>query len=451
LTRNRHIYSILKTSLPAAVDLASQPVMWLIEAAFIGRLSAAALGGVGFALQIVIVTCTVLLTFVMGATILINRELGSDNRWTANHIVGQTVMASFLLVIPIGLLWYFGSPLIFKLINEHGVRSISGVESGIQYLQTIAMFTPVLIPNFIAVSLIRGTGDTHVSMVINLTMNITNAVLTPVLIYGLFGFPRMEVRGAALAMGVAHSLGFIMTFFYFRRRTSTLFLSFRELTTPNMQSFKQLFKIGLPATVEQMVWSGGQLVVTSFVALMGITPLALHQLFFRIQAVLSMVYMGFGLSAMAQIGKNIGANQHLLAVRTRKLTNRIVFILGITVLVILVVFSGSILHIFVRKEDTIFADYGFRMIFIIFALVQVPKALNSVISGSLRGAGDIQWLMWVNIVTVLLFEISFNWAGTFIFRFGLAGIWIVQLVDETFKGFLNNKRFHGGKWKLKKL
>jgi len=451
LTRKKHIYSILKTSLPAALDLASQPIMWLIEAAFIGRLSAAALGGVGFALQIVLVTCTVLLTFVMGATILINRELGSKNRWGANHIVGQTMMASFLLVIPIGLLWYFGSPLIFRLINEHATQSISGVESGIQYLQTIALFTPVLIPNFIAVSLIRGTGDTHVSMVINLSMNITNAVLTPVLIYGLFGFPRLEVRGAAIAMGIAHTLGFTMTFFYFRRRTSTLFLSFRELITPNIQSFKQLFKIGLPATVEQMVWSGGQLVVTSFVALMGITPLALHQLFFRIQAVLSMVYMGFSLAAMSHVGKNIGANEHLLAVRTGKLTNRIVFILGVTVLVILVVFSGPILHVFIRKEDVIFADYGFRTIFIIFALVQVPKALNAVISGSLRGAGEIQWLMWVNIVTVLIFEIGFNWTGTFIFKFGLAGIWIVQFIDESFKGFLNNNRFHGGKWKLKKL
>ena len=446
---NKHIYSILKTSLPAALDLASQPIMWLIEAVFIGRLSAAALGGVGFALQIILVTITILLTFVMGASILINRELGSNNHWEANHIVGQTIMVSFILAVPVGLLWYFGSPLIFRIINEHATQSISGIDSGVKYLQLIALFSPVLIPNFIAVSLIRGAGDTHVSMVINLTMNIVNLVLSPILIYGLFGFPRMEVKGAAIAMGIAHTLGFIMTFINLRRKRSTLFLSFRELTTPNLKSFKQLFKVGLPTTVEQMVWSGGMLIVTGFVAMMGITQLAIHQLFARMQAVLSMIYMGFSLAAMSHVGKNIGANDPLLAQKTGRVTRRIVLLLGVIVLIVLVVFSGPILHLFIRKEDAVIANFGFRTVFIIFALVQVPKALNGVISGSLRGAGEIQWLMWLNIITVLIFEVGVNWAGAFIFKFGLAGIWAVQFIDESVKAYVNKKRFNDGTWQVK--
>jgi Na+-driven multidrug efflux pump len=118
LKKRASIFSILKTSVPAALDLASQPVMWLIEAVFIGRLSAAALGGVGFALQLILLTMTLLLTFVMGSIIVINRHLGSNDRWGANHILGQTVMAGFLLSIPLSLIWYFGSPLLFQIIRE---------------------------------------------------------------------------------------------------------------------------------------------------------------------------------------------------------------------------------------------------------------------------------------------------------------------------------------------
>ena len=102
----------------------------------------------------------------------------------------------------------------------------------------------------------------------------------------------------------------------------------------------------------------------------------------------------------------------------------------------------------IRKEDVIIAGYGFRVIFIVFALVQVPKAMNTVISGSLRGAGDIQWIMWVNIIAVLLLEIGVNWVGAFIFHFGLMGIWAVQMGDEIFKSSINYKRFISGKWKL---
>ncbi len=448
------IFSILKTSLPAALDLASQPVMWLVEAVFIGRLSAAALGGVGFALQIIMLTSTLLLTFVMGATILINRHLGSKDRWNANHILGQTVTAGFLLSIPIGLTWYFGSPYLFQIIREGDLmRSItapyiSGFESGVQYLQTVALFAPILVTNFVAVGMIRGSGDTHLSMTINVTMNITNALLTPVLIYGLFGFPRLEVVGAALAMGIAHTFGFSITIFYLRRKTSTLYLSFKEMTTPKWASFKQLFKMGLPTTVEQLVWSAGQLVVTGYVACIGITELAIHQVFLRIQGVLSMFYLGFGMAAMTHMGKNLGAKEHLIAEHTGKITHRIVFVFVLLILLLMIIFSGPFLHLFIRKEDVVIADYGFRILFVVFATVQLPKAMNTVITGSLRGAGDIQWIMWINILAVFMWEIGINWIGAFILHLGLLGIWSVQGLDEISKSCINYLRFRGGRWKL---
>ena len=446
--------SILKTSLPAALDLSSQPVMWLVESVFIGQLSAAALGGVGFALQIILLTSTLLLTFVMGAIILINRSLGSNNRWEANHILGQTIAAGFLFSIPIGLIWYFGSQPLFQLINEDIAGNnrgftVSGIRSGIEYLQTVSFFAPVLVTNFIAVGMIRGAGDTHLSMSINVTMNVTNAVLTPILIYGWFGFPQLGVRGAALAMGIAHTLGFCMTLFFLRRKSFTLFLSFREIATPKWKSYKQLFKMGLPTTVEQLVWSAGQLIVTGYVAVLGIQWLAIHQVFLRVQGVLSMFYLGFGLAAMTHVGKNLGADRHSHAEHSGKITHRIVFIFGLIVLVLMIVLSGPLLHIFIpQAERGIIANFAFRTVFIIFAIIQVPKAMNTVISGSLRGAGDIQWIMWINIITVMLLEIGTNWAGSFLFGWGLLGIWTVQLVDELLKSNINYLRFRSGKWKL---
>jgi putative MATE family efflux protein len=453
LKKRSSIGKILKTSLPAALDLASQPVMWLVEAVFIGRLSAAALGGVGFALQIILLTITLLLTFVMGAIILINRHLGSNDRWGANHILGQTLMSGFIFSILIGLTWYFGSPTLFRIIREQelmnsGASYISGINSGIQYLKIISLFAPIIITNFMAVSMIRGAGDTHLSMIINITMNITNIFLTPLFIYGLFGLPRLEVRGAAIAVGISHTLGFMMTLISLRRPTSTLFLSIHELTTPNWTSIKHLFKLGIPTTVEQLVWSIGQVIVTGYVAWIGITALAVHQIFLRIQGVLSMFYMGFGFTAMTHMGKNIGANEHLTAESMGKMTHRIVFLFVLCILVLMIVFSAPLLHLFIRREDAIIADFHFRALFIIFSLVQVPKAMNTVIAGSLRGAGDIQWIMWVNTFAVLILEIGFNWIGTFVFQWALLGIWSVQGLDELVKSMVNYFRFRRGKWKL---
>ena len=92
-SKRKTLVQILKTSLPAAVDLSSQTVTWLIEAIFIGHLSTAALAGVGIAQQIILLTFSTILTFVMGSSIIVARYLGS-----------------WLLAIPLGFglsgLWF---------------------------------------------------------------------------------------------------------------------------------------------------------------------------------------------------------------------------------------------------------------------------------------------------------------------------------------------------------
>jgi Na+-driven multidrug efflux pump len=74
--------------------------------------------------------------------------------------------------------------------------------------------------------------------------------------------------------------------------------------------------------------------------------------------------------------------------------------------------------------------------------------MNTVITGSLRGAGDIQWIMWENVFAVLLIEVGFNWIGTFLLHLGLVGIWSFQGLDEAVKSSINYRRFRCGKWKL---
>ena len=387
--------SILKTSLPAVVDLSSQTFMWTIEAIFIGKISAEAFGGVGMAVQIMIVVLTVLLTFIVGSSVIINRYLGAKNTWEANHILGQALMLGIIMAVLIALGWYFGATQMFKLIKEGGSEAR---EAGIIYLKTIALFGPLVLTNFVALGIIRGAGDTRYAMIINLSVNSFNLILAPIFIFGLLGFPRLEVRGAALAMGTAHSLGFFATLYLLRSRKSVLFLSFRELTTPNFKTFKRLFNAGLPTTIEQLVWAFGQLIVTGYAAVIGITVLAAHQVFLRIQAILSMFYLGFGLGAMTLVGKNLGADKRQVAEKTAFTASAVVFVFACVIFIIIAIFSKVLVTLFTSDPQVV--NLGSKVI-IVFAIVQIPKALDGVLIGNLRGAGDLKWFMWITIASVL--------------------------------------------------
>lgn len=442
--------SLLKTALPAVVDLASQTIMWTVESILIGKISAAAFGGVGMALQVVILCITVLITFIVGSTLIITRHLGAGEKHAANHTLSQAMILGAGIACLLAVFWYFGATNIFKLIK--GDEGAAAEQAGVTYLRTLAVFAPFIITNFIAVGIVRGAGDTHYSMMINLGINGLNLILAPTLIFGWFGLPGLGVRGAALAAGICHTLGFFATLYLLRSGKSVLFLSFREMANPNVQTFKRLFNTGVPTTIEQLVWAFSQLVVTGFVAQLGIEMLASHQVFLRIQAILSMFYMGFGMGAMTLMGKNLGAANRRLAQHTAEISSWVMFGCVMVVVILLGIFSRQVIMVFTHDPEVIrYGSFAMK----VFALAQIPKAVNNAVVGNLRGAGDLRWLMWTTIGSAFLLEMGLNWLVVFTFLhgaqqafYGLLFIWGIQLLDETIRLMLNYWRFKGGKWKF---
>ena len=179
--------------------------------------------------------------------------------------------------------------------------------------------------------------------------------------------------------------------------------------------------------------------------MIGITVLAAHQVFLRIQAILSMVYMGFGLGAMSLMGKNLGAAQRRLAQRTAEMTSWVVFIFVLLVVAVIVLLSKRLVMVFTSDPQVV--RLGAAVIKV-FATAQIPKAVDGVLMGNLRGAGDLKWLMWITIASVLVFEIGLNWVVVFVFNLSLWGLWMVHMADETIRLILNTWRFRGGKWKF---
>ena len=442
LTSKRNtLIEVLKTSVPAVIDLSSQTFTWLVEAILIGNLSTAALAGVGISQQIILLTFSILLTFVVGSSIIIARYLGVRDSWNANHILGQSLIIGIVLSIIISLIYYFGAPAIFTIIREE--EPIARMY-GIQYITTIAWFTPLIVTNFIAIGIMRGTGDTLWSMKINVLVQIINLVLDILLIFGLLGFPRLETKGAGLAVGIAHSVGFFITLFVLRSRKANLFLAFMEVTRPNIKTFKRLIKMGIPTTIEQLVWSSGQLVMSIYAGWLGIVVLATHQVFLRIQGVITMIFFGFGLGSMSMIGKNLGAEQILQARRTGMISGLIGFISAIFISSFLFLAANSIMSVF--TNDVAVIGLG-KSIMVLFVLIQLPKGANIIFSGNLRGSADLAWLMWLAIASSLLFEFLGAGMLAIYLGIGLAGIWIMAGVDELTRLSLNYWRFNRGKWK----
>ncbi|MCD6375400.1 MAG: MATE family efflux transporter [Caldisericaceae bacterium] len=432
---------VIKQSFPAVIDLSSQTITWLIEAIFLGQLSSLALAGVGIAQQFIVLTFSILLTFVVGSSIIIVRYLGADDQWNANHILGQAFLIGIILSVLIGLFWYFVVPLLMTLIKEEGTQAR---HYAITYIRTVAVFAPIIITNFICLGILRGVGDTLLTMTISLVVNVLNLVLDVFLIFGLWIFPRLETFGAGLAVGIAQTVGFIITITFLRNHKSSLFLAMMEITQPRMATFKKLFKLGIPTTIEQLVWSMGQIILSFFAAQINVTALAAHQVLVRIQSVLSMVNWGFSITGMTLVGKSIGAKDYKEALKSGHMVGRISWINAVLVGTLLFIFSRHVMSVFTGDIQVI--EMG-ESVMLLFVILQIPKAINTAYSGNLRGCADLNWLMWLAIGAVIINEIIGAFLLTFTFSMGLAGLWLIQIFDESERLGLNIWRFNKGDWK----
>ncbi|HID96205.1 MAG TPA: MATE family efflux transporter [Candidatus Latescibacteria bacterium] len=432
---------ILKKLVPAGIDLSSQTVMWTVEAILVGHLGSSALGGVGMALQLVVFTFALLLTFVLGTVIIVTRHLGAGRQEEANHYFCQAFITSLILSVTVALVWSFLSPFIFKTLIGASVKVAS---IGTRYIQIVSAFSPLIIGNFVLLGIIRGAGDTHLSMMVNLLINGVNVCLAPVLIFGLFGAPRLETDGAAIAVSLSHTAGFVMTVWLVSSGRTLLRFHWKDMRAPSLKSIRRLVSLGVPVSLEQLAWTGGQLVVMSYAARLGTTALAAHQIILRFQSVLSMLYQGFGIVSMTLVGKSLGARMKRAALNVGWTVGRISSYFALAMMGVMLIFSRQLVMIFSSEPSVVAAG---SVVLKVAAIFQLSKSLNIVSAGNLRGVGDTKFLLWVTLGGVFLFEVWFAWIFAFVFGLSLVGLWLATGLDETTRMLVNFARFRLGYWK----
>jgi putative MATE family efflux protein len=449
--------AILKTSIPILVDLAAQIVMWTIEINFMGHIAASslariypgvaakgvdALTAVGDVIHIIVLTCTALLIFVFGATIIINKLIGSGQRHEANHFLGQALFTTMFTAVGISLAWYICAPFIFEvLLGASPAVTVIGVD----YFRTLSLFAPFIIMNFVAIGIVRGAGDTHLSMITALFVNSIHLVLAFVLIFGIYRFPELGPRGSALAAGIAHTIGCFFTFSVILRGKSVLTFKWRDFTTIRRKSIGSVLRTGLPITLEQLAWVIGMTIVIGYSNRLGAAPAAAHMIILTIQRLFSILYQAFGIGALTLVGQLYGAEEHDHA---RKTTSMFFWLVGgVVFFLAAVTYLRSYYFVIVFTSEREVVEICTKALQVA-ALIQIPKALSYVYSFSLRGVGENRYPMYLAILGVLLFEVVFGYTLAFVAGLSIIGLWAAQGFDELFKMSFAIRRF---RWRHRQL
>ena len=301
-------------AIPMMISMLVQALYNIVDSVFVSRLSENALTAVSLAFPLQNLMIAVCAGTTVGMNALLSRSLGAKEQERADRAANTGIflaLASFVVFAIVGALF---SRTFFLLQTD--VPEI--VDYGTDYARVCLCCSIGLFCQFTFERLLQSTGRTHLSMCTQILGAVTNIVLDPILIFGLLGFPRLEVMGAAVATVVGQCLAAVAALILNLKKNPDIHIRPRHIRGHGA-TVKNIYRIGLPSIVMQCIGSvmvfGVNRILISFTT----TATAVFGAYFKLQSFIFMPVFGLNNGMVPIIAYNYGAKKPDRVKRTIKL------------------------------------------------------------------------------------------------------------------------------------
>ena len=305
---------LVTMSLPMMLSMLVQALYNIVDSMFVAQLSEDALTAVSLAFPVQSLMIAVASGTGVGINALLSRNLGERNFEGANNAARNGVFLAIVSCIVFALLGLVGSRLFFSLQTDNPVI----LEYGVQYMSIITLFSVGIFLQITFERLLQSTGRTFYNMITQGTGAIINIILDPIMIFGLFGFPRLGLAGAAIATVVGQIVAVIMSFCFNHFKNKEISLSPRGFR-PHGRTILFIYKVGIPSIIMQSIGSVMTFGMNKILLMFSSTAAAVFGVYFKLQSFIFMPVFGLNNGMIPIIAYNYGArNKHRIIETARK-------------------------------------------------------------------------------------------------------------------------------------
>lgn len=372
---------LFKMSLPIIISFLVQSVYNLVDSIFVARLSEKALTAVSLCFPVQNIMVAFAVGTGIGTTALLSRYLGMDDKKRvgviATHglILAAASMAAFML---------FG---IF--FTDFYAKSQSTDPEIIQYtkdyLYVILLFCGGVFFQIFFEKTLQSTGNTVYTMITQGTGAILNIILDPIMIFGLFGFPKLGVTGAALATVIGQTGGSLVGVYFHSKKNRDVNFIFRNLSF-HMDNIKQIFSIGLPSVLISGIGSVVLFFINNMLYTFGASAVAAYGIMYKLQSFSFMPMFGISNALLAIVSYNYGAKNKERIREAIKIAFVASFaIVGLSV-VLMWIFSKQLFDLFSATD--VMREIGVPMIRIVSLsfIISIPSVVG--VGGIFQAIGN---------------------------------------------------------------
>ena len=435
LFKTEYKNKLVKIFVPIMLSNLISQIQMFIDRIFLGRMNILYMSAVGNATAPVWTTMSFIFSLSMGASILISQSVGEKDLEKSKEYAASLV--KFHNVIPIALFffWTFLGPLVFKLM---------GVSENVMGL--CVTYTRIYAPVFLILGLgasysvvFQTSNYTKPLVTYGIIRSVLNIILDYLLIFGKFGFPRMEIAGAALGTTIAEYVGALYLLYVTIAKKKLFFTSpgFKRILNSKIKPYLLSIKLGVNTALEDLLWNAGNLCIIRILNTINEVAAGIYSMVFTVEILFVVIIGAIGSGTLTLTGEATGAKDHKLYRSIVGTSIKWAFLVAAFALIFVSIFPRLTLSLFTTDKEVI----EMSVIYIILVAANLfGKSGNIIIGNGIRGFGDTKWMLFTQIMGTVG-VVSLAALFVFVFKLGMLGVFLAVLFDEAVRAVINYIRF----------
>ena len=438
---NRMTRKAIFVAWPAMTESFFVTLAGMIDMMMVATLGSYAVAAVGLTSQPKFIALTVFFGINVAVSALVARRKGEGRRESANGILltALVLMAAFCAVIT--ALFVLFAPQIMEAAGSNTDTH----EAAVEYFRIITggMFFNVLTMVINAAQ--RGSGNTRISMITNLISSIVNVIFNYLLIGGNLGFPKLGIRGAAIAtvLGTVVSAGMAVSSLFRKSSYVRIPDMMRQKIRWTKENVRSIWKLTYTSSLENMAMRIGFLATALLAARLGTDEFAAHNIGMNLLGLGFSFADGMQVAAVALAGEALGAGKKEEAREYGGICQRIGFLISVALAFLLLIGGRWFYSLYFRETHILDMGVTITRYMMFIVLLQISQIIYT---GCLRAAGDVKFTLAGALISVTLIRTAVTVLLVLVFRMGLHGIWLGIMSDQLSRFTLMRTRFRKGKW-----
>ncbi len=411
-----------------------------IDVLMLGKVGETVLSAASLASQVQFIMILVFFGLTSGASVLTAQYWGKGDTGSIVKIMGICMRISLIVAVFFTIIVFvFPAQIMSIFTNDEPI-----IAEGVKYLRIISFSYIFISVTMIYLNVMRSVERVVISTVVYLISLVFNVIIAALLIFGLFGLPKLGIQGAAIASLASRVIELIVVIIHAKKYNRVLHFKPSLLFVRDKYLFRDFMFYSLPVVLNELMWGTGVSINAAVIGHMGESAISANSVAQIARQLATVIAFGLANATAISVGKVIGENNLETAKRYSSRFIKMSVLAGIFGAVLILIARPVAVSALDLTAHT--KDYLSIMMYVMSYFVIAQAVNTTLVVGVFRAGGDTRFGLYLDVTTMWGGSILFGALAAFVFKWSVPVVYVILMSDEIIKIPIVYLRYKSRRW-----